>query len=136
MKETNKTVANDITGNLKRLLVVDGLPIVAIFLSAYYLPEMPRTVVWTLSFLVMGVVCVRNALSCRRVHCVFTGPWFLLAALASLLHGTGLVDLGGPRGWELIGNVGLWGALLVWIGSEAIWGKYFAKSESESESNA
>jgi hypothetical protein len=132
MNETSKTVTNDITGKPKTLLIVDGIPIVAIMLSAYYLPETPRTVVWTLSFLVMGIGCVRNALSCRRVHCVFTGPWFLLAALASLLHGTGLVDFGGSRGWEMIGNVGLWGALAVWVFSEAIFGKYFAKSESES----
>ncbi len=132
MSEQSNTVANDITGKPKTLLIVDGLPVIAIMLSAYYLPEMPRTAVWTLSFLVMGIGCVRNALSCRRVHCVFTGPWFLLAALASLLHGTGLVDLGGNRGWELIGNIGLWGALAVWVFSEAIFGKYFAKSESGS----
>jgi len=132
MSETSKTVVNDITGKPKTLLIVDGLPVVAIMLSAYYLPETPRTAVWTLSFLVMGLVCVRNALSCRRVHCVFTGPWFLLAALASLLHGTGLADFGGDRGWELIGNIGLFGAFAVWILSEAIWGKYFGKSESES----
>ncbi|MCH9027592.1 MAG: hypothetical protein IIA05_10800 [Proteobacteria bacterium] len=133
MNEQSKTVKTDITGNLKSLLVVNGLPIVAILLSAYYLSETPRTVVWTLSFLVMGAACVRNALSCRRVHCVFTGPWFLLAALASLLHGTGFVDFGGPRGWELIGNIGLWGAFAVWIVSEAIWGKYFAESEIKSD---
>ncbi len=132
MNEDSKTVSTDITDNLKRLLVAYGLPIVAISLSANYLPVTPRTVVWTLSFLVMGGVCVRNAMSCRRVHCAFTGPWFLLAALASLLHGTGLVDFGGARGWELIGNIGLWGAFAVWVVSEAIWGKYFAKSEPES----
>ncbi len=125
MSEENKSANRDITGNLKSLVVIVGLPVAAISLSAYYLSETPRTVVWTLSFLVMGLVCVRNALSCRRVHCVFTGPWFLLAALASLLHGTGLVDFGGPQGWELIGNIGLWGALAVWIISERIWGKYF-----------
>lgn len=129
MNEDNETVTTDITGNLKSLFVVNGLPIGAILSSAYYVPETPiMTAIWTLSFLVMGAACVRNALNCRRVHCVFTGPWFLLASLASLLHGTGLVDFGGPRGWELIGNIGIFGALAVWIISESIWGKYFART--------
>ena len=62
------------------------------------------------------------------INCVFTGPWFLLASLASLLHGTGVVDFGGSRGWELIGNIGVFGALAVLIVSKSIWGIYFAKT--------
>jgi len=46
---------------------------------------------------VAGALCVGNALHCRRVHCVFTGPLYLLAAalfagrLAGLTVAPGLI---------------------------------------------
>jgi hypothetical protein len=48
-------------------------------------------------FVLYGVYCVQNFAHCREIHCVFTGPGFLLAALLMLLRVGGLFDHGfGP----------------------------------------
>ena len=61
-----------------------------------------RTIVWTIALGIMGTACVFNAMRCRRVHCYFTGPFFLLMALVTLLFGLGMVPMG-KKGWNLIG---------------------------------
>jgi hypothetical protein len=65
-------------------------------------PPRLRTALWTVSFAVMGAACLLNAARCGRVHCRFTGPFFILAAIASLAYGLGLLPLG-PSGWKWIG---------------------------------
>lgn len=82
-----------------------------------------HTVVWTLAFAVMGVACVANARRCGRRHCFYTGPWFLLAALASLLFGVGVLPLG-SGGWNWISGIAAVGALLPCCAIEPILGKY------------
>ena len=67
-------------------------------------PPWLRTALWTVSFAVMGAACLLNAARCGRVHCRFTGPFFILAAIASLAYGLGLLPLG-PSGWKWIGAV-------------------------------
>ena len=39
-----------------------------------------RTVLWATSLAIMGVACLVNASRCGRVHCRFTGPFFILGA--------------------------------------------------------
>jgi len=46
------------------------------------------------SYAWMGVGCVINAARCGRLHCYFTGPMFLLGALAIFLVGFEYLDLG------------------------------------------
>src|SRR5437763_17075122 len=53
-----------------------------------------RTALWAASLAVMGVACLINASRCGRVHCRFTGPFFILGALTSLGYGLGLLPLG------------------------------------------
>jgi hypothetical protein len=60
-----------------------------------------RTVLWTTSLGAMGTVCLLNASRCCRVHCYFTGPLFILGAVASLGYGLGLLPLG-ASGWKWI----------------------------------
>ena len=60
-----------------------------------------RTLLWTASLGVMGILCLLNASRCGRVHCYFTGPFFLLGAVASLGYGFGLLPLG-ASGWKWI----------------------------------
>ena len=48
-----------------------------------------QALVWAPSLAIGGVACLANARQCRRVHCYFTGPFFLLMAAVSLLHGVG-----------------------------------------------
>ena len=54
-------------------------------------------------FAVAGVLCVGNAVRCRRAHCVATGPLYLVAAGLFLARATGAAI---PAGW-IIGGVAL-----------------------------
>jgi len=62
-----------------------------------------RTALWTSALTVMGCACVANAARCGRRHCYFTGPVFLLGALASLTYGVGVLPFG-ARGWSWISS--------------------------------
>ena len=59
-----------------------------------------RGLFWTIGFGAAGVTCVLNAARSRRFHCVFTGPVFLLGALASGAKAAA----GLPIGWSVIGG--------------------------------
>jgi hypothetical protein len=82
---------------------------------------MPIT--WTLSLVVMGGACLINARGCGRMHCYFTGPFFLLLAVASLSYGLRLLPLG-PHGWEYLGGILLVGGGLLSFMPEWLWGRY------------
>jgi hypothetical protein len=71
-----------------------GLPAVALAVGAVVGP-VARTIVWPAAFLVAGVSCAVNASRCGRMHCYFTGPLYLLAAVATLLVGVGGYRLAG-----------------------------------------
>ena len=78
---------------LTRLVTAYAAPTLAIVATSNQgVVEAVRTLVWTLAFAVMGIACVVNAVRCGRVHCHFTGPFLLLLAAASLLHGLRVVD--------------------------------------------
>lgn len=77
-------------------------------------------IAWTVSFAVMGVACLINARRCGRVHCYFTGPFFLLISVASLLRGLGIISVE----WAWIGGVALAGGIFLSCVPEWIWGKY------------
>src|SRR2546421_2620487 len=53
-----------------------------------------KTVLWTLSLGFMGTICLLNASRCGRIHCYFTGPFFILGAVTSLGYGIGLLPFG------------------------------------------
>lgn len=79
----------------------------------------------------MGAACLLNARRCGRTHCHFTGPFFLLVALAVLAHGFGLLPLG-PHGWTWLGAVIVIGTALLWSGSEMLAGRYLHRTTSQS----
>ena len=82
-----------------------------------------RTALWTAAFTVMGFGCVLNAARCGRRHCYFTGPVFLLGAVASLTYGVGVLPLG-ARGWTWISCFVLLGYLVLrWL-PERLFGTY------------
>ena len=43
-------------------------------------------IAWPVAFTWMGIACVFNATRCGRMHCYFTGPFFLLLAAVSAAH--------------------------------------------------
>lgn len=112
----------DLAGRKLTLLLIWGLPTAALIASIFIAP-MLRMVIWSTALLWMGVACLVNASRCGRVHCAFTGPFFLLLAVASLLHGLGVVPLG-RHGWRGIGITLLVGGIILNYLPERIWGKY------------
>lgn len=88
------------------------LPVIAIVASGYEpVSRGWRTAIWTDALTVMGGACFANASRCGRIHCYVTGPFFLVAALATFLYGIGLLPLG-ANGWNLIGLTTLIGAIV------------------------
>jgi hypothetical protein len=82
-----------------------------------------RTVLWTAGFTAAGVACLVNARRCGRRHCFYTGPLYLLVALASLLYGLQILPLGGG-GWNWIVGIAVAGSLVFCCVLEPMLGKY------------
>jgi hypothetical protein len=109
----------DILANPWLVLAFFGLPIIAMVVVG----EHWRTIVWATALVTMGIACIANAIRCRRTHCYITGPFFLVMAVVTLLHGFGVVPLG-RNGWNLISLATLVGAILLCCLPEMIWGRY------------
>jgi hypothetical protein len=100
------------------------LPFAVIVLSGNLNLANPwRGLVWSVSLGVMAAGCLFNAIRCGRMHCYFTGPFFILMALASLSYGFGALSLG-AAGWNWIGGVALGGGVLLTCVPEIFLGKY------------
>jgi len=84
-----------------------------------------HTAAWTLAFTVGAAGCLTNARRCGRLHCFFTGPLYLLAAVSSLLYGLGMLPLG-HEGWNWILGAAAVGTLFAIYGLERVFGKYKA----------
>ena len=93
------------------------------FALGFFVSPAPRTALWTLSLGFMGILCLLNASRCGRIHCYFTGPFFILAAIASLGYGIGLLPFG-PSGWKWIGNITIIGAIVLSTIPEFVFGRY------------
>ncbi len=114
----------DLVANAKTMALLWVLPVATILVTGHFADSRwIITIGWTLSLLVMGAACLVNARGCGRIHCYFTGPFFLLMALVSLMHGLQLLSLG-RNGWNTIGNVLLVGGVLLCVVPELFWGRY------------
>ena len=123
----------DLAGGIVRPLLVFGLPTLAVLGTGYGgFSERVLAVVWPLAFLWLGAACLSNARRCGRVHCWFTGPFFLLMSVLSLLHGTQVLSLG-PDGWRLLGNGFAIGGTILYSLPERIWGRYFRSGSAETQ---
>lgn len=124
--------ANDLLASRGTTILVYGVPSLAIAATGTLgAGEAVLTLVWTLGFTVMGVACIVNAVRCGRVHCYVTGPFLLLAAVAALLHGLGVLSLG-PNGWQLLGMVAVAGTVVLVVVPERLWGRYSSKAKRDS----
>jgi len=120
----------DLLSRRRTTILVYVVPTLAILATSVGgVSETVVTVVWTLAFAVMGIACVLNAVRCGRVHCYFTGPFLLLLAAGSLLHGLRLVSLG-PRGWLWLELVALVGTVVFLTVPERLWGRYARRTTS------
>lgn len=96
-----------------------GIPVALLVIS----PERYLFIVWPTMLTFMGVMCLLNAYRCGRVHCYFTGPFFLVLACLGLLYGIGVLPLG-ARGWSQLSLALLIGSVALLCVSERILGRY------------
>ncbi len=120
----HESKSRDLTGRLLPAILVWGLPVGAILWSGY--THIAMRWLWPLAFGFMGAACIWNAARCRRVHCYFTGPLFLVAAALSALHGFGVLSLG-ANGYGWIANGALVGACVLICVTEGVLGRYRAR---------
>src|SRR5215471_15605189 len=99
------------------------------FAVGFFVSPTARTALWTLSLGFMGTLCLLNASRCGRVHCYFTGPLFILGAVASLGYGLGLLPLG-ASGWKWICAVTVIGGIALTCIPELVLGRY-RRNESD-----
>ncbi len=102
-----------------------GLPVLILIASNFFDAVVPFTVTVVLlssALFWMGAACVLNARRCRRRHCFYSGPIFLLGSLAALLVGFQIVSLG-QDGLVIVVGVTLSLALSTYL-TEPIFGKY------------
>ena len=122
--ETKTAAPRDILNDWRGTIFAYCLPIAAILASgSMNIASGWRTAVWSSACLAMGGACLLNANRCGRVHCWFTGPFFLAMAVVIVLFGTGLLPLG-SNGWNMIGFALLFGGVTLTYGPELILGQY------------
>ena len=116
--------AGDLTHGALSSFLFWKLPAVAVVgVALLDVGSVGQALVWAPSLAIGGAACVANTVRCRRVHCYFTGPFFLLMAAVSLLHGVGMPL--GEEGWTWIELVTLIGAIAFGYLPELIWGRYW-----------
>jgi len=116
--------SHDMLSNPLLAFALFCLPTTAIVAAGYYrISSGWRTAVWATALSIMGIACLANALRCGRVHCYITGPFFLVMAVATLLHGLGILPLG-RNGWNVIGLTIVVGAVALCCLPEMFFGKY------------
>ena len=128
MSEASLPAKNDWVGNYRSYALAWGLPTAALIAAIWIAPP-AKTLIWTAALVWMGAACLGNARRCGRTHCFYTGPFFLVMAVVTLLHGFQIVPLGAD-GWNWIGTaIGVGGGGL-WCLTEHILGKYRHRGES------
>ena len=120
--EARQQEQRDWVSSYRSYVVAWGLPTAAL-LGAIFIVPPAKTLILAVALVWMGTACLANAVRCGRVHCYFTGPFFLLMAVAVLLHGIEVVWLG-PSGWTWLGVTIAVGAGGLWILTERVWGKF------------
>ncbi len=118
----------DWVGGRKRLIAWD-IPTITIVVAAF-IGGTVQTIIWPVALAWMGVACLVNARRCGRRHCYLTGPFFLLTAVLSLLHGSGVVSFG-QHGWLWLGvTIIVGGYGLLWKLPEYLWGTYVERKSA------
>ena len=88
MSEKYEASTNDWVANKSRFFAVWGSPTV-IMLVTWLMQLTPQLtgILWMSALSWMGIACLRNARQCGRMHCFFSGPYFLLSAVLALATG-------------------------------------------------
>jgi hypothetical protein len=88
MSEKYEASTNDWVANKSRFFAAWGSPTV-IMLVTWLMQLTPQLtgILWMSALSWMGIACLRNARQCGRMHCFFSGPYFLLSAVLALATG-------------------------------------------------
>lgn len=122
MTVTDKTISNDWATSGSKSFVGWGIPIVIMVVSRFY-GEASTAIAWPLALGWLGGASFLNAARCGRVHCVFTGPFYLAMAAIALLFSFGILEVN-DRTWSALAGITVLGAATILFGSEAFFGKY------------
>ncbi len=114
---------SDLISNPLIFTTIWGVPTLVLICSTLLENKMIIGWIWAISFCWMGGACLFNAKQCKRTHCFYTGPFFILMAIISLLYSYDIIRLG-KNGWILLGVISIAGGILIWNFSESIFGKY------------
>ncbi|MBL4865879.1 MAG: hypothetical protein JKY67_05840 [Pseudomonadales bacterium] len=122
MPEKCQSNINDRVDNKAQFLLFWGLPTLLMAITWLMKPSPLLTgTIWMGALGWMGLACLRNARQCGRVHCFFSGPYFLLAAVSALVVGSQ---------WTQVLSINEFGLLLLIVSPlvcvlpEIFWGKY------------
>lgn len=118
-----RSVDKDLAGNWRSLAGLWGIPAAVMLVALLFEPSL-RAVAWSAALVWMGGACIANARRCGRTHCRFTGPFYLLVAAAVIGYAMDVLPLG-QQGWMILGVVTVAGTVVLWWGSERIWGTFF-----------
>ena len=97
------------------------VPLLVMFLSFFILSSL-KIYIWPMALGLMGSSCVFNARKCKRRECFVNGPYYLILALLSYLHGSNIISFGN-YGWYFLGIATLCSQLNIII-IERFWGRY------------
>ena len=101
-----------------------GLPIFGILITNLEAIQWRDTnLIIGVSLLWMGAGSFFNAMNCGRVHCFFTGPWFVFIAILPMLQAFNVMTVA-QETWNLYVNIVTVGTLAIWFGSEKALGHY------------
>ncbi len=114
----------DVLSDRWSVAVLYGLPIVALVASGSLgLAQGWQSALWAVALTTMGVACVANAMRCGRMHCYFTGPFFLGMAIVTLVLGFGKAPLSHGV-WNVLYAIVLGGGTALWLLPDVILGMY------------
>jgi len=131
MESRQAFIQNDLASTGSRAAFFWG-PGVLLLVLTTQLGWWERTMGWTAGLTWLAATCLWNSARCRRVHCMFTGPFFLAMAVLTLLAGFRIISLGEST-WNVLGDAILIGGIVLCCGPELIWGRYWQRAPEEQE---
>ncbi len=127
MLEKYEPSTHDWVANKSRFFAAWGLPTVIMLITwLMQLTPLLTGILWMGALSWMGVACLRNARQCGRMHCFFSGPYFLLSAVLALATGMQWIQI---LSFNELGLFLLIGTLLVCVLPEVFWGRYKSPRE-------
>ncbi len=125
MTETADARRRDLLSSGWKPWLIWGVPWLLVIVAESF-GNTAHTILWPVGFSLVGMACLVNARRCGRRHCLYTGPLYLLSALASLLYGMHLLPIG-VHGWDWILGITLGGTLFFCCVLEPALGRYSAR---------